>query len=380
MKFQSINFTCDSCGAPFRYSPATASLHCEFCSSTEVIAYSDETIDEYDFRSALKFLENNEAQEINKSVTCNKCAASFQLTPYSISSNCPYCNTPAITNFIKEITPKSLLPFELTHEEARKKFQIWIGSLWFAPNKLKDFVNGDEKLQGYYLPHWTYDTDTQTYYRGQRGVIYYVMVERTIIVNGQQQRVRQREAKVNWTPISGRVQNSFDDITIGASKTISHSILNSLTPWHTQKLIPFNPRYLSGFKSEEYTIGLDNAFEFAKMKMDKIIAQDIKRDIGGDKQRIDTMQTSYNNTTYKNALFPIWTAQFKWKSKEYNYAINAQTGKIVGDRPYSILKITILVIFILISLGALFYFQENSQYIRNELFSEINSHTLDSNF
>ena len=114
--------------------------------------------------------------------------------------------------------------------------------------------------------------------------------------------------------------------------------------------------------------------------MDKIIAQDIKRDIGGDKQRIDTMQTSYNNTTYKNALFPIWTAQFKWKSKEYNYAINAQTGKIVGDRPYSILKITILVIFILISLGALFYFQENSQYIRNELFSEINSHTLDSNF
>ena len=115
------------------------------------------------------------------------------------------------------------------------------------------------------------------------------MVERDIIVDGRQQRVRQREARINWTPTSGQVQNSFDDITIGASKTISHSILNSLTPWHTQHLIPFDERYLSGFKAEEYTIGLDNAFEYAKMKIDKIVEQDIRRDIGGDQQRIDTI-------------------------------------------------------------------------------------------
>lgn len=369
MKFQSINFTCDSCGAPFRYSPKTASLHCEFCFSTEVIAYSDETINEYDFKSALRFLEQNESQEINKNIKCNKCAASFQLNPYSISSNCPYCDTPAITNFVKEITPKSLLPFELTHEQARERFKQWIGSLWFAPNKLKDFVDGDEKLQGYYLPHWTYDTDTETNYRGQRGVIYYVMVDRTVIVDGRQRRVRQREARINWTPIQGRVQNSFDDITIGASKTISLSILNSLTPWHTQKLIPFNERYLSGFEAEEYTIGLDNAFEYAKVKMDKIIENDIRMDIGGDQQRIDDIQTSYNNITYKNALFPIWTAQFKWKEKEYNYAINAQTGKIVGERPYSVFKITILVVFVLLGLGTAFYVSENSQYIQDEFFS-----------
>ena len=359
MKFQSINFTCHSCGAPFRYSPATASLHCEFCSSTEIITPSNESINEYDFKSALKFLKQNKSQEINKEVTCNKCAASFQLTPYSISSNCPYCDTPAITNFIKEITPKSLLPFELTHQKAREKFKKWIGSLWFAPSKLKDFIDGDEELQGYYLPHWTYDTNTHTHYQGQRGVIYYVMVERTIIVNGRQQRVRQREARVNWTSVSGRLQNSFDDITIGASKTISHSILNNLTPWHTQKLIPFDKRYLSGFKAEEYTVGLDNAFEYAKVKMNIIIEQDIKRDIGGDQQRINNMQTSYNNTTYKNVLFPVWTAQFKWKNREYNYAINAQTGKISGERPYSVVKITLLIIFTLSMLGGVFYLEKS---------------------
>ena len=374
LKFQSINFTCDSCGAPLRYSPATASLQCEFCSTTKTIAHSDEIIEEYDFKKALRFLENNKSQEISKEVTCNKCAGTFQLTPYSISSNCPYCNAPAITDFVKEITPHSLLPFKLTQKEAREKFKVWIGSLWFAPNKLKEFVDGDEKLQGYYLPHWTYDTDTKTYYQGQKGVIYYVMVERTIIVNGRQQRVRQREARINWTPVSGQVQNSFDDITIGASKTISHSILNSLTPWHTQHLVPYDERYLSGFKAEEYTIGLDNAFEYAKMKIDKIIEQDIRRDIGGDQQRIDEMQTSYSNTTYKNALFPIWTAQFKWQGKEYNYAINAQTGKIVGERPYSIVKITFLVIFILLMVGGAFYLDENGAFLEKTINSTISVH------
>ena len=368
LKFQSINFTCKSCGAPLRYTPATASLQCEFCLNTEGIAYSNETIQEYDFKKALRFLEHNKSQEINKEIRCNKCAATFQLTPYSISSNCPYCNTPAITDFIQEITPQSLLPFELTQEKAREKFKLWIGSLWFAPNKLKDFVEGDEKLQGYYLPHWTYDSDTQTHYRGQKGVIYYVMVERTVIVNGRQQRVQQREARINWTPISGHVQHAFDDITIGASKTISHSILNSLTPWYTQNLIPFDERYLSGFEAEEYTIGLDNAFEYAKMKMNKIIEQDIRRDIGGDQQRIDAMQTSYHNTTYKNVLFPIWTAQFKWKEKEYNYAINAQTGKIVGERPYSIVKITFLVIFTLLILGGAFYLEESGVYLQTHTY------------
>ena len=67
---------------------------------------------------------------------------------------------------------------------------------------------------------------------------------------------------------------------------------------------------------------------------------------------------TYSHTTYKNVLFPIWTAQFSWKEKEYNYAINAQTGKIVGERPYSTFKITLLVIVILLGLGGIFYLQE----------------------
>lgn len=355
MKFKSINFTCKSCGAPLRFSPIHNTLECEFCSTKESIEQSNQTIYEYDFQEALHSLNNHHEKEINKEVQCNKCAATFIMTPYSVSSNCPYCNTPSITEFVKGITPKSLLPFQLSQQEAQNLFKKWLGSLWFAPSKLKEYLDGNKKLKGYYLPHWTYDAQTDTDYHGQRGDVYYVQVERTVVVNGRTERQMVQEARIRWTPVSGHVQKFFDDVTIGASKTLSHTILDNLTPWHTNVLVPFNEKYLAGFDSEEYTIGLDNGFEFAKVKMDQFIRQDIRLQIGGDQQRIDAMNTNYSHTTYKNVLFPIWTAQFKWKEKIYNYAINGQTGKVIGERPYSWIKITMLILTIVgVIIGAVY--------------------------
>ena len=363
MKFKSINFTCKNCGAPLRFSPINDTLQCEFCLTKESIEASTERIREYNLKEALHSLHKNREQEINKEVKCNKCAATFTMTPYSISSNCPYCNTPAITEFVKEITPKSILPFQLSQQEAQIYFKAWIGTLWFAPSRLKSFLDGAKKLKGYYLPHWTYDAQTHTTYRGQRGDIYYVNVERNMMVNGRETRQVVREARIQWSAVSGAVNNAFDDITIGASKSISHTILDNLTPWHTEHLVPFNEKYLSGFESEEYTIGLDNGFEFAKVKMETIIRRDIRRDIGGDQQQIGHMQTHYNHTTYKNVLFPIWTAEFKWNNKVYHYAINGQTGKVTGKRPYSWFKIGSIVLVVLTLMGGLVYLDQHPEIV-----------------
>jgi len=363
LKFKSINFTCKNCGAPLRFSPIDGTLKCEFCSSNESIKKSVDSIKEYDLQEALHFLETYNEQEISKEVKCSKCAATFNMTPYSFSSNCPYCDTPAITDFVKEITPKSMLPFQISQKKAQIFFKKWIGSLWFAPSKLKKFVEGDEKLKGYYLPYWTYDANTYTHYKGQRGDVYYVTVERTVIVNGRETRQRVQEPRVRWTPVSGQVEDAFDDITIGASKTISHTILDNLSPWHTELLVPFNEKYIAGFDSEEYTIGLDNGFELAKVKMSSVIRQHIRANIGGDQQQISSMHTEYRETSYKNVLFPIWTAKFKWKNKTYNYAINGQTGKVTGERPYSWLKIAAIVGTLSGGVGGAVYLDEHPQVL-----------------
>ena len=374
MKFKSINFTCKGCGAPLRFSPINNSLLCEFCSRKESIEKSTKEIKEYSLQEALRSLESNNAQEIKKQITCNKCAGTFTMTPYSISSNCPYCKTPTITEFVREIVPQSLLPFHLSQKKAQELFQRWLGSLWFAPSKLKHILNGNNKLKGYYLPHWTYDSQTNSQYHGQRGDIYYVYVDKTVIVNGRREQQRIREARIRWSPVAGSVEHFFDDITIGASKTISHTILDNLTPWHTEVLVPFNEKYLSGFDSEEYTVGLDNGFELAKIKMNRTIRRTIHQEIGGDQQRIQSLNTKYSNSTYKNVLFPIWTAKFDWNNKTYNYAINGQTGKVTGERPYSWIKIISLVTIVMSIISLTVYIDQHPNTI-NELLSYFNRHT-----
>ncbi|HHD78398.1 MAG TPA: primosomal protein N' (replication factor Y) - superfamily II helicase [Epsilonproteobacteria bacterium] len=358
MTFTAINFTCPSCGAPQKFSPATGKLVCEFCRTQTDIEISQDIIREYEFTEAVAALNTQKNQIIEKNITCKKCGASFTLTPYSFSSNCPYCGTPAITDFIREITPKSMIPFKLSHKEAQMLFRQWVGSRWFAPNAFKKYLDGDNTLTGYYLPYWTYDSDTTSQYRGLRGDIYYVTVTKTIVQNGRQRQVRVQEPRINWTPVSGVVYVSFDDITIGASKTISRAILDSLEPWDTTQLVPFDEKYLSGFEAEEYTVGLDNGFEFAKAKMVHKIEKNIRYDIGGDQQQVQQVQTQHKNISYKNVLFPVWTASFQWKDRAYHYAINAQTGKIVGERPYSSIKIILAVLSVIAVIGGLVYMNE----------------------
>lgn len=360
MKFQALNFKCPNCGAPTKFSPAFGKLKCDFCGSVFPIEKSIEEIREFDYDSALETLSHSQIELHEKKIKCSSCGTTFAVSPYSVSTLCPSCGTPAIVDFIHDITPQSIIPFILTEAEAKEHFKKWVGSLWFAPSALSKYFRESEKLKGYYLPYWTYDSDTTTRYTGQRGDVYYVTVTRTVVDNnGRQRQVRTQEPRIRWTPVSGRVRMSFDDVTIGATKTLSRVIIDALGPWDTTTLKPFDERYLSGFEAEEYTIGLDNGFEYAKAKMETSIAHLVRRDIGGDQQQITSLKIDYDNVTYKNVLFPVWTATFVYKGKHYRYAINAQTGKISGEHPYSYVKIAFAVLAAILIAAALFYLNQN---------------------
>jgi len=357
MRFESLNFPCSSCGAPTKYSPATGLLSCAFCGASSQIISDNRQIKEYDLAQALAEVTKSTPVEITKDINCPKCGAGFALDPHIASTTCPYCETPVITEFVNSIVAESILPFIVTQKKAKSIFASWIGSLWFAPSELKHFVDSDKQLRGCYLPYWCYDANTDTSYQGERGDIYYVTVQRREVINGKEQTVSVQEQRIAWSSVSGRVDRYFDDLNIPANSSIPQQVLDNLSPWDTSTLKPFDKRYLSGFESEEYTINIDSGFDSAKYIMSGIIQSDIRRDIGGDQQRIFNMDTRYSSARYKNTLFPVWTTHFKYRGKEYAYAINGQSGKVTGERPYSYTKIAILVgsIAIGIALTAYYY-------------------------
>jgi len=140
-------------------------------------------------------------------------------------------------------------------------------------------------------------------------------------------------------------------VLVGASKSLPRAITDRLEPWDLDKLIPYQEEYLSGFRSEVYQVRLDAGFALAVKAMDRIVRQDIMRDIGGDLQRIHQLNTHHDRTTFKHLLLPIWTAGFRYKGKTYRFVINGQTGRVQGERPYSYWKIALAVLAGMVVIG-----------------------------
>ncbi|MCW8128954.1 MAG: hypothetical protein KIS92_01090 [Planctomycetota bacterium] len=331
-------FPCASCGAKVDFTPGTESLTCPYCGAANQIPKSEADIHELDFDAVLSEAEGQEERQEILTVKCGACAAETTLPPNVTSATCPYCSANIVADSVsrRAIKPKSLLPFKIAQKPAFECFRKWIGGLWFAPNDLKRYARTEQKLTGLYVPFWTYDSRTISFYRGERGDDYYVTVG-----SGKNQR---RERRTRWRSVSGTVWKNFDDILVLASRSLPRDYAEKLEPWDLNNLVPYQDEFLSGFRTENYSIDLKGGFARAKEIMYEAICEAIRRDIGGDRQRIHSVKTSHNNVTFKHVLLPVWMSAYRYREKIYRILINARTGEVQGERPWSWIKIALAVL------------------------------------
>ncbi len=347
---QEHRFPCDTCGSEMRFAPAQGLLICDHCGNTEKVTGTtgpwDGGIKELDFRKALDNLLPLQEMEETRVTTCPNCAAQVEFDPDVHATECPFCATPVVadTGTHRHIKPRGVLPFELDEPKAKQAMTDWLGGLWFAPNGLTDYARKGRRMQGIYVPYWTYDADTKSAYRGERGTIYYET--RTVMRDGKPQ--MQRVQKIRWTPASGRVARFFDDVLVLASTSLPKTFTDALQPWDLTRLEPYRPEFLAGFRAEGYTVDLDDGFAEARGLMDQQIARDVKFDIGGDQQRIHSVNTDISAVTFKHVLLPVWLAAYKYRGQTFRFVVNGQTGRVQGERPWSGWKIAIAVILGLI--------------------------------
>lgn len=341
---------CKDCGSILKFAPGTHALTCEYCGAQNVIDKSDEKIEEIDFTD---FINNKFASEEKVSIVtvkCTACGASTTLRPNLTSDSCPFCgNSLVVTSGSTSsiLKPKSLLPFLITQQQGFDEFRKWIKKLWFAPNALKKQVNSTDKFNGMYIPYWTYDSNTATSYTGARGTYYYVSESYTTTENGKTVTRTRQVRKTRWTSVSGHVSDIFDDVLIVASTSLPLKYAEKLEPWDTKNLIPYDDKFLSGFRTESYQIDVKTGFDKAKVIMDDAIRVHIRKDIGGDEQRIYSLNTTYSDITFKHVLLPIWISSYKYNNKIFRFLINGRTGEVQGERPWSVWKIIFFILFII---------------------------------
>lgn len=347
-------FVCTSCGGKLEYQPGQKSLICPYCGAENELPEREipQEHNELDFEKAIHDFELAAVTMDVHNVVCPGCQAEFSVESNQTTATCDFCGTQVVIEGTaqKAMEPQYMLPFDVDKDSSKHLYQKWLKSRWFAPSSLKKRARMAEPLKGIYLPYYTFDSNTSTDYEGERGTDH----TRTDSKGN-------RSTYTTWRRVKGRVSVPFDDVLTPAGNSLPRKVLLKLESWELGKLIDYTKGYLAGFTAESYTWGIKQGFEDAKEMMKETIETTIRRDIGGDHQRIHNTWTSYFNTTFKYILLPVWAIKYKFKKKYYTVVVNGQTGEVQGERPVSWFKIVGLVLFIAaVGLGVYFgirYFQ-----------------------
>jgi DNA-directed RNA polymerase subunit RPC12/RpoP len=346
-------FPCEGCGADLRWEPGVTALQCPYCGFTKTVAASNERLQEKPVDAALRAPRDLGWGAERKVIACKRCGAHTTLDPLVSASACAFCGTTAVVEAppnANVVRPEGLLPFRVPRESALQLFRQWLDSLWLRPNDLKS-VSRIDKMQGVYIPFWTFDAATDSWWTADAGYYYYVSV--TVRENGQN--VTRQERRVRWEPASGALQLFFDDVPIPASRGADATLTRNLEPFPTADLTPYEPSYLSGFLAEENAVDLPEALETAKDRMRHEIREACSREVPGDTQRNLQVQTTFSAVAYKNALLPIWISAYDYHGKPYRYLVNGVTGRCTGTAPYSWIKVTLLILTIAIIVMVILY-------------------------
>jgi DNA-directed RNA polymerase subunit RPC12/RpoP len=354
---QTRTYPCENCGGQMEFDIASQKLRCPSCGSEREIAGNGETVVvEKDFNAALTELRARAANQAGPQfgaheIVCQSCGGHTTFDGTLTATRCPYCATPIQRDDVQDAPTRlpvdGILPFSVDEKQARGALEHWVNKRWFAPSEFKKYKRAGS-FTSVYGAAFTYDADTTSNYQGRRGDDYTVSVG-----SGEDQHT---ETRTDWTHVSGTVSNTFDDVLVFANDGFEAKHVRALEPWPTQGARPFSQEYVAGHLSRTYDRDVEACLPEARGTMDSEIRETVKRDIGGDHQDVNSVDTSFNKLTFKHLLLPIWLLTVIYEGRPFQVVINGVTGEVHGQRPWSLFKIvaasvaafTLLVVLIIV--------------------------------
>lgn len=354
-------YECKNCGAELYWDSDAKCLKCEYCTS-EYTPADFETEDaevKEDFTSKTQTPEAADeyakATDDSDSVElviykCNHCGAEVVTAKSTIATTCAYCGRAiSITSkLVDNFKPDLIVPFSVTEEEAKEIYKKHVKKSLLKP---KGFVteNVIKKMKGIYVPFWLHSYVVDAYTEA--------IIERSSSRRiGDDKIIHHEEYKLSFDS-----QGVFSRVPTDALKNLDNAVMESIEPYDYNELKAFNPAYMAGFYAEEYNedkeVTSQRALQRGHETMDAGIQSEIRRNgaqrtIGSNK-RVSELVSKY-------AMLPVWLLNVDYKKKNYLFAINGQTGKIVGELPISkrkvamILLIPALVAYVLVFILMLF--------------------------
>lgn len=342
MPSQVTNYQCPACTGPLHFAGASGRLECEYCGSSYDVAEVEAIYAEKDAKAAEAFTETEKESEtvwddseLNmdwgadaenmKAYSCPSCGAELICDAATAATACPYCGNPTIVpgQFAGTLKPDFVLPFKLSKEDAIKALKAHYRKKPLLPGMFRD-ENHISEIKGVYVPFWMFDGEAE-------GSVNYHATRVHTHRRGDYEITTTDHFNVRR---SGSI--AFEKIPADASSRMPDDYMDSIEPFDYSGLKAFSTAYLPGFLADKYDVGVEECRQRADERCKASLRSALKDTVGYYTTCIPTGEDiRLNRGKVHYALLPVWTLNTKWKGKNFLFAMNGQTGKLVGNLPIS---------------------------------------------
>lgn len=309
-----IHYKCPNCGANMRFDATTGKLTCHSCGREDNIeAFPEE------------FIRTTFSEDDAKEYHCENCGAVLITEKETSATTCSFCGAGVVLldRLSGELAPAKVIPFTISKEQAIKAFKTWCKNGLLTP---RDFMTADriKGITGMYVPFWLYDLNS------------------SVQVSALGTRVRTytkgdyRYTETSHYDIYRDINLDYLKIPVDASEKMKDELMDRLEPYNYDGIKDFKTPYLAGYIAEKYNYDDMELLPRAKSKISNYIESYIHSTVTGyssvsfrEKDINITQKTAYYT------LLPVWILFYDYNKTEYIFAMNGQTGKVVGKPPIS---------------------------------------------
>ena len=315
---------CDSCGSPVeqgdRFCPACGAVQAETAPAAKA---------------------GDAPVLVQKHIRCETCGAEVATDLDQRSYICPFCDSTYVVEYSPEVTgrhpPEFVIGFAVSREQAMEKFRTWLNqNNWFRPGDLSKSAQIDEKMNGVYLPFWSFSLLAQSRWQATVGEHWY-RTETYTTTDSKGNRVTRtrRVQETEWWPLAGRHHRYYSGYLISGSRGLTQAEAEQIKPFSLPALKRYEPYFLAGWINEEYSIDRAEALETSKRVFYGQEQANIAKFLPGDTHRQLQISTEFSQINSDLCLLPVYVLRYRYKEKLYRFLVNGQTGKLSGAKPYS---------------------------------------------
>ena len=322
-------YKCPCCGGAIAFDADLQKMKCPYCDTEfemeTLSAYdselSQETADELAWESAST--DTWREDDGIRSYVCRSCGGEIIGDENTAATACPYCGNPVVMmeQFSGSLKPDRVIPFKLDKQAAMDALKKHYQGKRLLPKVFKD-ENHLQEIQGVYVPVWLFDAEADADVR----------YKATKVRAWSDSRYDYTQTSFFALARGGHL--GFQCIPVDGSTKMDDAMMESLEPYDYSQAVDFQTAYLAGYLADKYDVTAEDSIQRANERIKRSTEEAFAATAVGytsvtpeySSVRLQNGQTQY-------ALYPVWLLNTKWNGKVYTFAMNGQTGKLVGDLP-----------------------------------------------